>query len=389
MKKRLLTTGLLLMCLVLPACNATDPNNLFETTEGNPADTTAATVVTTEGIEPSEQSGTKEFDGSVMFEEGYQYGNMQKNLPSGSYMRLGNYVLFDHHSGIFRLYTYDLTTGEVSSFCKDATCRHRSCAASRLLGNLEVYKGKIYTMTDNWKIAEIRDDEQIILHKAQVNGFFHHNDKLYIRTPDSSLVVLEEGSDQPRVILEEYTGYWNVIFGQYLYACASGNIVCVDLAAEEPEIDVVVPEAGGVTDGHFIYYTDEKTNYFYRCDMDGGNAQRLVDQPVLRASLNFDDEYVYYRLYTDQQLYGNTDCHDVYRFPKDDPTRIEKIITLEEAAYQVFTVPGTGKIFVHTIAAEGEERPIYVMNTDGSNIELLVIPEYYYAKGGKAYGRVI
>ena len=92
--------------------------------------------------------------------------------------------------------------------------------------------------------------------------------------------------------------------------------------------------------------------------------------------MNFDDEYFYYRLYTDQQLYGNTDCHDVYRFPKDDPTRIEKIITLEEAAYQVFTVPGTGKIFVHTIAAEGEEGPIYVMNTDGINVVKLEIPEY-------------
>lgn len=375
MKKRLLTIGLLLVCLMLAACNATDPNNLFETTEGNPADTPATTVETTESTEPSEESKVNDFDASGMFEEGYQYGNMQKNVPPGSFMRLGNQVLFDHYSGIFRLYTYDLTTGEVSSYCKDATCRHSTCASSRLLGNLEVYNGKIYTMTENWKIAEIRDDEQVILHKANINDFFHHNDKLYVRTPDSSLVVFDEGSDQPRVILEEYTGYWNVIFGQYLYG-HSGGIIRVDLTAENPEVEVIVPNASGIVDGNHIYYLDEKTDYLYRCDMDGSNAECLLEQPVLRASINFDDEYFYYRLHDGFPLYEGENCRDIYRFPKDDPSRIEKIVTLEEAVGDVFTVPGTGKIFVRTVAAEGEERPVYVMNTDGSNVTRLEIPEF-------------
>ena len=374
MKKRLLTIGLLLMCLVLAACNATDPNNLFETTEGNPADTTTSAIAATE---PSEESNASEFDGSVMFEEGYQYGNMQKNVPSGNFMKLGDQVLFEYCSGgQFRCYLYDLVTGEVQSFCKDATCRHRSCAASRLLSNLEVYKGKIYTMTDNWKIAEIRDDEQIIPHKAQVNGFFHHNDKLYARTPDSSLVVFEEGSDQPRVILEEYTGYWDVIFGQYMYANAADSIIRIDLTAETPEQEEIVPNAGGITDGHYIYYTDNRTEYLYRCDMDGSNAELLLERPVLLASINFDDEYFYYRLYTDHQLDDGADTYDIYRFPKSDPAKIEKIVTLPVPAYQIFTVPGTGKIFVESrIRTNGEDFDIYVMNTDGSNITRLEIPE--------------
>ena len=372
MKKLLFVCLVLCLCIGLIACDAKDPNNLFETTAGDPADTTASAIATTE---PSESSGNLNFDGSVMFEEGYQYGNMQKNLPPGSFMRFGNQVLFDHYSGMFRLYTYDLTTGEVSSYCKDATCSHRSCAASGLLGNLEVYKGKIYTMTESWLIAEIRDDEKEILHKAQVGDFFHHNDKLYVKTPDSSLVVLEDGRDQPRVILEEYTGYWHVIFGQYLYAHSDG-IIRVDLTAENPEVEVIVPDASGIVEGNHIYYVDRKTDYLYRCDMDGSNVECLLEQPVLRASLNFDDEYFYYRLYDGTPLYEGENCHDIYRFPKSDPTKIEKIVTLEEAAYEVFTVPGTGKIFVLTCAAERAEQAIYVMNTDGSAVTKLEIPVY-------------
>ena len=110
--------------------------------------------------------------------------------------------------------------------------------------------------------------------------------------------------------------------------------------------------------------------------MDGSEPQLLVEAEVLLASMNFDDEYFYYRLFTDQQLEGTPDSYDIYRFPKEDPTQIEKIVTLEESAYQVFTVPGTGKIFVTTYAPQGEERPLYVMGTDGSNPTKLEIPEY-------------
>ena len=110
--------------------------------------------------------------------------------------------------------------------------------------------------------------------------------------------------------------------------------------------------------------------------MVGSNSQILVEQAVLQARMNFDDKYFYYRLYTDQQLDSGEDCHDIYRFPKDDPSQIEKIVTLEEAAYQVFTVPGSGKIFVLARRTESGEQVIYVMGTDGSNPTRLEIPEY-------------
>ena len=138
MKKQLWFVLLLCIALLLTACTATDPNNLFETTAGDPADTTASATASTE---PNTQSGTNELDSSVTFERGYQYGNMQKNIPSGDYMLWGNEVLFQVCSnGRFIMYSYELTTGEVAPLCKDATCRHRDCVAGNVFSNTEVYR---------------------------------------------------------------------------------------------------------------------------------------------------------------------------------------------------------------------------------------------------------
>ena len=377
MKKYLLTVGLLIFCLMLAACTATDPNNLFETTAGDPADTTTSAIATTESTEPSEESKASEFDGSVMFEEGYQYGNMQKS-PRGKFLRFGNEVLFQYiTNGKDRLYSYDLATGEVGSYCKDATCRHNACVASRLLGNLEVYKGEIYTLTFERIPVRIDDMERIPLTKAQVSSFWHYNDQLYARTGDSSLVVFEEGQDKPRLLVEEFPCFWEVIFGQYLYATDGNSVLRVDLSAEEPSVEVLIPNAVGITDGQHFYYADLKNYFLYRCDMDGSNSELLLEQPVLPASWNFDDEYFYYRLYTDYQLDDGPDTYDIYRFPKSDPAKIEKLATLPVPAYQVFTVPGTDKLFVNTrVRSNGEDDDIYVMNTDGSSITRLEIPEY-------------
>ena len=377
MKNRVWFVLLLCASLLLTACTATDPNNLFETTEGNPADTTAVTAADTESTGSGKQSGTNEFDGSAMFEEGYQYGNMQKNIPSGDYMLLGNEVLFQVCSnGRFMMYSYELTTGEVAPLCKDATCRHRDCVAGGVFSNTEVYKGKAYSRTRSHQIIELKGDEQVLVDEAAVSAFFHHDDKLYIKTKDNSFVVLEEDGEM-RELIEEFTGYWNVIFGQYMYATGSNSILRYDLTAEKPEMEILVSNAGGITDGQHIYYTDYDTCYLYRCDMDGSNVQCLLDQPVLLASMNFDNEYFYYRLFTDYQLDDGPDTYDIYRFPKSDPGKVEKLATLPVPAYQVFTVPGTGKLFVHTrTRSNGEYPDIYVMNTDGSNITRLEIPEY-------------
>ena len=110
--------------------------------------------------------------------------------------------------------------------------------------------------------------------------------------------------------------------------------------------------------------------------MDGTDPQLLVDQPVLLASIYFDDEYFYFRLYTDNQITDNPDCYDIYRFLKSDPAEIEKIATLPVAVYQVFTVPGTDKIFVETVPNQDEGNLIWLIDTDGSNITRVEIPEY-------------
>ncbi len=376
MKKFSLIAILLCACLLLTACTATDPDNLFETPQGSTGSTAPSGTESTQ-TEPEEV---------ILYTGTYQYGNMQKNQPSGNFMLLGNEVMFYHHvDGQFMLYCYDLITEEVRLYCEDATCKHEDCVASSLFGNLEVYNGKLYAL----KTSELEDRPGSVFQPVVLNGeeaevilpsggsFFHHEDKMYIKSADSSLVVLEEGQSEPRMVIEEYTGFWNVIFGDYLYANTEDlTIIRTDLTAEEPKAEVVVTNAEGITDGQYIYYVDWKTFYLYRCDMDGSNIQLLVEQPVLLASINFDDEYFYYRLYTDRKLNGTADSCDIYRFPKNDPTQIEKIVTLPVSAYQVFTVPGTGKIFVTTHAPQGESRPLYVMNTDGSDMKLLEIPEY-------------
>jgi len=324
----------------------------------------------------------------ILYTGTYPYGNMQKNVPSGDFMLLGNDVLFQYNvDGQKLLYRYHLITEEVRLYCEDATCKHKDCAASNLFGNLEVYNGKIYAV----KAVEEEDKPGVVFQPVVFNGdtaeviisgdagsFFHHEDKMYITTFDSSLIVLEEGKKEPRMLIEEWSGRWEVIFGDYLYANTDDpSIIRVDLTAEELKPEVVVQDASGVKDGQYIYYVDYKTKQLYRCDMEGSNAELLVDQPVLQASINFDEEYFYYRLYTDQQMNGTADSHDIYRFPKNDPTKIEKIATLPESVYQIFTVPGTGKIFVTTVRLEGDDiSVIYVMGTDGSDPKVLEIPEF-------------
>ena len=378
MKKQLWFVLLLCIALLLTACTATDPNNLFETTQGNPADTTAATVETTESTEPSESSGNLNFDGSVMFEEGYQYGNMQKNIPSGDFMLLDNEVLFQFVSnGNFRLYSYSLETGKVRSYCKDATCAHKTCVAGNLLTNLEVYNREVYTLTRDYKIAKLKEGDKEILIDSRVRGFFHHNNKLYARSADSALVVITEEGQKPTIVIEEYTGHWEVIFGDYLYFNSSDGISRADLKAETINDELIVPNAGGITDGKHIYYIDNKSYFLYRCDMDGTDPQLLVDQPVLLASINFDDEYFYYRLFSEHKLVGTDECNNIYRFAKNDPSSLVKIATLDVPVFQIFTVPKTDRIFVLAyMMSNGECHDIFTMGTDGTNPTRLVIPEY-------------
>lgn len=422
--KKIVFAGLLIfLCITMTACTATDPDNLFEIELGN---TIASTPENPSDTTASVPEDTRSYAEDIMYYTGkYQYGNMQNG---GDFMLFGNEVVFSNfvvsntgYQNFDRVYSYDLIRNEVRSFCKDATCTHKKCANSPSHGlMMEVYKGKLYGINEDDSVIEVNANGTKIVTDAPVFfEFFHHDDKLYARTSDSALVVFEAGKKEPQVVVEEYTGRNAVVFDDYLYADGEMSFIRVNLTAEEPKAEEIVPNAMGITDGKHIYYVDMKTMYLYRCDMDGSNAQLLAEKPVLRASMNFDDKYFYFRFmkemdyefpdpssipqpipgvsseeewdqydkemdkweeecnqYNYERLSGSPDCYDLYRFPKEDPTQFEKIATLPHPPYQVFTVPGTGKLFIITYAPVGEEDCTYIMETDGSNPTKLEIPEY-------------
>ena len=365
MKKQIFFLIYLCMCFTLHACVVTDPTNMFEITTGTATINTDSSGVT--------------FETSEISNEYYQYGNMQKNRPSGNFMLLDKEVIFRFvNNGGYKLYTYNLENGQVFPYCKDATCTHQgSCSYGALKGALEVYKGKIYSRNTNLQPVELAENGQRILAPKVTGTAFHNGDNMYVVTRDSTLVVFENGSDKYRVILDEYVGFWNVIFGQYLYANNGVNIIKIDLSAEQAKEEVVVSDAVGVIDGQHIYFVNQKNNYLYRCNMDGSEPLLLVEQPVLPASLNFDDEYFYFRFFVNNQVHTGAESCNLYRITKSNPTTIEKIATLPAPIYQVFTVPGTGKIFITSYEmSNGEDGDIYILNTDGSELHRVEIPEY-------------
>ena len=140
---------------------------------------------------------------------------------------------------------------------------------------------------------------------------------------------------------------------------------------------MLLANASAVTNGQHIYYVDMATNFLFRCAMDGTGAELLLDQPVHFVGINFDEEYFYFRFFTSEKNSFNEDSYDLYRFPMNDPAKIEKIATLPAPIANIFTVPGTGKLFVTVYErSNGEQDDIYALNTDGSNITRLEIPEY-------------
>lgn len=418
MKKILFAVLLICLCVALAACTATDPDNLFEI---EPDNTVASTPESQEETTASVPKETQSDVVDIMYYTGaYQYGNMQKG--NEYFLLFGNEVLFyDYGTSILKgVLSYDLINGEVRPVCQDATCNHKECVQSMLKGGaLEVYDGKLYGTNERSYVVEVNENGAKVLTDAPVHfEFFHYDDRLYARTSDSSLVVFEEGEKEPQVAVEEYIGMNAVVFDDYLYANDGLSFIRVNLTAEEPEVEEIVPNAQGITDGQHIYYLDKKTDFLYRCDMNGSNAQLLIEEPILSGSINFDDEYFYFRYvkqmdyelsddpivvpipgvsseeewdqyqkeleqqkeersqYTYEKMCDPSTCYDIYRFPKEDPTKIENIATLSHPVWCVYTVPGTGKLFVSTYAKKGETAPLYVVGTDGSNPTKLEIPEY-------------
>lgn len=365
MKRLLVACVVLCVCFALAACAASDPDNLFEVTTLDAAGT--------ESTDPVRQTVAPiDYD---TLEPVYQYGNMQKG---GGFMRLGQHVLFTFlQDGKNRLFAYDLTTGKVRLWCDDATCTHSDCKAGGILFGLEVYTGKIYVTAGNFQVTEITDTEKVPVTNGQSFGFFHHDNDLYVKTADSSLAVLEAESDEARVLVDEFTASYHVIFDNYLYATYYDSFSRIDITATEPKEEILLTDASAVTDGQHIYYVDMTTNWLYRCAMDGTGAELLLDQPVHFVGINFDEAYFYFRLFTGEKNSFNEDSYDLYRFPMNAPTKIEKIATLPAPIANIYTVPGTGKLFVTVYErSNGEQDDIYALNTDGSDITRLEIPEY-------------
>ena len=368
-------------CGVKPAENAENQNHTDQpstTLDIEPDDQNSAQ--TTNSTESTESTESQDFsdEPAITFdvEPNYPYGNRQKQY-AGNFYLLGNEVLFSYDNGTrVRLYSYDTENGEVSRYCPDPDCDHKPCPNGIPSHFLEVHDGKLYGTT-NGKPSRLNvvDGTQIATAtNAKVTFSFHHEDKLYVQTANGDLAVLEEGQDTPQVILANCNLNCGAVFGPYLYALKGYSsdikIVRIDLTANTPTLEIIVNSAMGMADGQYIYYVDLETYQLYRCNMDGSTPQRLLEQQVMPVSINFDNDYFYYRLLTDPTDKG-PDAFDIYRFPKSNPTQIEKFITLDMPVYRVFTVPGCDKLFVDVISSSD----IYVMGTDGSNPTRLEIPE--------------
>ena len=336
------------------------------------------------GVKPADNTQTQNFADPtpVTFEADpdYYYGNRQKNTRR-TFLKLDDEILFNFDPGKRTyLYAYHLETGEVRRFCPDPDCDHKRCPGVPYY-NLEVYDGKLYGTIgyepDRLKVVDGTQTEYITEEKASFS--IHVGSKIYMRTEKDALAVLEEGQEKAQVILENFSPDGGAIFGPYLYTMIAEytdfNIVRVDLTAETPVQETLVANSLGMADGQHIYYVNMETYQLYRCNMDGSNPQLLLEQQVMPISINFDNEYFYYRLLTEPTNLG-ADAYDIYRFPKSDPSKIEKIVTLEAPVHSIFTAPGTGKLFV-TICGTSYTRDadIYVMGTDGSNPTRLEIPE--------------
>ena len=365
------------LCLLgLTACTkAEDPNNLFELPEG---------VTPTEAL-PQEK------DAEPPKDTAYAYGNLQKN---GECVNYQGRILFSHlrmsgpdatstgSSGKFQLYYMDKDTYEVSPFCTDAGCTHITyvtdkCAADYVLGTLEQYEGKLYADASdwNWYVAEYKNGKFRQMFDGDIRGFVHGNGNLYARTADGSLLVLPEGSKKPKILVDEYNFTPCAVFGNYLYGNNGLDIARLDLEAENPQAEVILSNVSGVIDGTYIYYVSGLDRSLYRCSLDGSNPELMLQEPVLAASLNFDEDYLYYRLY-EEDLFGSEESCNLYRLPKDGSAGPEKITTLPMSSYTtIYTIPGYDKLFVIVRPDGDKEDEIYLVPKAGGSPIHLELPD--------------
>lgn len=328
-----------------------------------------------------ETNAEQEPEAVFVLSEEYQYGNMQKNLPAGNFMSYEDQILFTHYSeGRDYFYTMDKSTGKVNLVCQGtlglAGPEPGAGVAVGIFNNLEQYDGMLYARNSRNKIVELRDGRFEKVTDCDVDRFWHANNKLYAVTTEGELVVFEEENQEPRVLMKEYKDYWNVVVGHYLYGCSSAGVRRVDLSAQNPWAEVIIPGAFSLIDGEAIYYIDESDMRLYCCDMNGENSVQMTEQPILPASINVDDKYLYFRYFMEEDLAGEG-SREIYRLQKDNLAEPEKIAELPDYAYTIYTVPGYDEIFVVTHESFKQDAPsdIYAVAKDGSRIEKLGLPD--------------
>lgn len=382
MKMRFLLV-LLCACLLLGACTAT-PGESQETKTGDaPAWEQEKQPDSTEPPVQAEKEFVKAVYEELPVEQNdFQYGNMQKANADDNFVIYGDQFLVVGGSKVRYIYAYDLATGKAQRFCDIPGCDHSTsdCRLQSLARtNLESYDGKLYSHFHNTPVRVLEDGEWKSLGFRADQAWHAYGDLFTIQT--GRLRFHDDGVGEPRTILNDYEYLFNIVIGRYLYSHSCCGLVRVDLLADNPSKEVVMEEVFCMVDRDCIYYVDnaEKsaTFYLYRCDMDGNNSELLLDQPILPASLNFDDEYIYFRLYTDRSIGGTEEGKDIYRMSKADPTQVVKIATLPETAYFIHTVPGEDILFVNAWGKNVYDvriENVYVMNTDGSNLRMLELP---------------
>lgn len=383
--KYIIVVGLLIF---LVACGkAQDKENLFEIEDRNDIAATETVITETEVINSSETSEpTEQAEASLDFEidSMYQYGNMQKSLPSGNFADIGEQVVFHHYNGQnTRLYQIDKQTLEVLPMCNDATCLHNStsCKSYQANCNLEQYQGELYAQK-NAKVAKYNGmDFEVILPEA-VQSFFHAKGKLFVKTADGALMVVDEAGEE-QMLIEEFDGHWCTVFGDYLYGNTWNDVFRVNLNSSKLDREILAINPNGMaTDGKHLYCFDKNWNVIRR-DMDGRNERVLINDSVPPAGFAFDEQNIYFRCLAGPDSYMEEgDCYSLYKMDKESLESV-KIAELPYCIMGIYTACDYDRIFVNcqdrSVSSDEYaqyKNYYYAVSIDGTGYEELVLPNY-------------
>ncbi len=394
MKKHICVVALLSVLMLVTSCTkAQDRDNLFDTSISYVGESIEqVSEERSQSIDVPEQ-GLSSDEAIITIEKGYQYGNMQKGLPSGDFADVGEKVVFLHRDGAGgRAYQIDKKTLEVLPFCNDATCLHDggACKSYQIEANLEQYRGELYAA--KLVIDETRPFYKIIKYDGVdfepvlsegVSGFFHANGALYVVSPDDALVRVNLDGTELQILIDEFDGHWCTVFGDYLYGSTWSEVFRVNLNSSDLKKEILATTPNGmVTDGEHLYYFD-KDDKVIRLDMDGSNEVTVIEEGVPLVGFAFDEQNLYYRCLAGPGSYmEDGDCYSLYKMDKTTMESI-KIAELPYCIMGIYTACDYDRIFVacqdRSVAPdeyEGYRYHYYAVSVDGTGYEELQLPNY-------------